>query len=136
MDTRVFQPVHHTRTHTQTTTTNTQHNTQHHTETETERDRARRQTERERARRQRERREDEREEDKREREKMKEKPNIFLLNRVKYDSSLISFSASWQANIFFKKKKNSSNCLIHAVTVFIFLIYLLMQLQFRFFRII
>ena len=35
---------------------------------------------------------------------MKEKPNIFLLNRVKYDSSLISFSASWQANIFFQKK--------------------------------
>ena len=35
---------------------------------------------------------------------------------VKYDSSLISFKASWQANSFFKKKKNL-RIIFHAVTV-------------------
>ena len=47
---------------------------------------------------------------------MKEKLNLCLLNRVKHDSSLISFSASWPVNSFLI----SANCLIHAVTVSIF----------------
>ena len=112
----VFQRVHHTRTHTHTTTTTTAttthttdtttdttcalpHTTQHatshgdrETERKTERDRVRRQERR---------------------EKMKEKLNLCLLNRVKHDSSLISFSASWRVNSFLI----SANCLIHAVAV-------------------
>ena len=55
--------------------------------------------------------------------------DVCLLNSVKYDSSLISFSASWQVNSFLI----SANYLFYAVTVFnyYFLNYLLMQLQFR-----
>ena len=95
-----------------TTRTHTHHDHKHTTQHATshgdrDRERQSKKTDRERESeqedRERERREDEREEDKREREKMKEKPHFFLLNRVKYDSSLISFSASWQAKIFFKK---------------------------------
>ena len=73
---------------------------------------------------------------------MKEKLNLCLLNRVKYDSSLISFSASWPVNSFLI----SANYLIHAVTVFNFFRivslcsysfefvpnYLVMQVQFFF----
>ena len=39
------------------------------------------------------------------REKIKEKQKICLLNRVRYDCSLISFSASWPVNIFFFLQK-------------------------------
>ena len=39
-----------------------------------------------------------------------------LLNSVKYDSSLISFSASWQVNSFLL----SANYLFYAVTAFNF----------------
>ena len=43
-----------------------------------------------------------------------------LLNRVKYDSSLISFSAPWHVNSFFLRKTFiSSNHSFYAVTVFI-----------------
>ena len=129
-----------------------QKNTTHHTETETERDRDRRQRETEKEDRNRERRGDEREEDKT-REERREKIHfqcggawpfsvdgvlclvkpvnarvLSLLNSVKYDSSLISFSAPWQVNFF--------KCLrivyFYAVTVFIFL--LVMQLQFQNFQ--
>ena len=41
---------------------------------------------------------------------------LSLLNSVKFDSSLISFSASWQVNSFLI----SANYLYKAVTVFIF----------------
>ena len=54
------------------------------------------------------------------REKMNEKLKIFLLNTVKYDSSLISFSALWQVNSFLI----SANYLFYAVTVFFFLWFL------------
>ena len=42
--------------------------------------------------------------------------DLCLLNRVKYDSSLISLSASWQVNSF----SILVNYLFYAVTVFIF----------------
>ena len=47
---------------------------------------------------------------------MKEKLNLCLLKRVKYDSSLISFSASWPVNSF----SISVNDLFYAVTVLFF----------------
>ena len=52
---------------------------------------------------------------------------LSLLNSVKYDSSLISFSAPWPINSFLI----SANYLFYAVTVFIFLV---MELQFQFFN--
>ena len=137
----VFFSVYTTHTHTHTTTTTTattthttdhttdttcafphttSHTTQHatsHGDRETERDRARRlrQRDREEDKRDRARRLRQRDRARRQerREKMKEKLNLCLLNRVKHDSSLISFSASWRVNSFLI----SANCLIHAVTV-------------------
>ena len=53
-----------------------------------------------------------------------------LLSRVKYDCSLISFSASWPVNSFFYI---SAIYLFYAVTVFIFCDFLVVQLQFHFF---
>ena len=57
-----------------------------------------------------------------------------LLNSVKYDSSLFSFSAPWQVNSFFI----SANYLFYAVTVFSFFlkkkIFLALQFQFRIFQ--
>ena len=44
---------------------------------------------------------------------------LSLLNRVKYECSLISFSASWLVNSFLV----SANYLIYAVTVFYFLFF-------------
>ena len=49
---------------------------------------------------------------------MKEKLKIFLLNSVKHDSSLISFSAPLAGQQF----SISANCLFSAITVFIFLV--------------
>ena len=47
---------------------------------------------------------------------MKEKLILCLLNRVKYDSSLTSFSASWPVNSF----SISANYLFFALKVFLF----------------
>ena len=97
---RFFSVPHHTQTHTMTTNNHTTHNTtrrQRQSETETERDRARRQRQRE---------EKREEEIQGRREKMKEKLKICFLNRVRYDCSLNSFSASWPVNSF----STSANC--------------------------
>ena len=54
-----------------------------------------------------------------------------LLHSVKYDSSLISFSAPWQFNSFLI----SANYFFYAVTVCIFFsFFLVMQLQFQNFQ--
>ena len=125
----VFQRVTtHTNTHTHTTPQpTTTARPPHHTETDTERDRDRREKDRERRQRKKtdnERRGDEREEDKTTEERREKihfqcggawpffidgvlflvnpacARDFSLLNRVKYDCSLISFSVSWQVNSF------------------------------------
>ena len=125
-------------THTPRPQRQTQHNTttrpQHHTETETETDR-----DRERRKGQREEKTEEERQDKRRfilqcGSDFLVSPvcarDLSLLNSVKYDSSLISFSAPWQVNSFFI----SANLLLYAVAVFIFYdFFLIMQLQFRVF---
>ena len=59
--------------------------------------------------------------------------DLCLLNSVKYDSSLISFSASWQVNNFLI----SANYLFYAGTVFIFVFFFcLCSYSFKIFRII
>ena len=98
---------HHHRHHMCIPTHNITHNTtrnitRRQRDRERERQSKKTETERERQRRRQER-----------REKMEEKINLCLLNRVKHDSSLISFSASWPVNSFLI----SANCLIHAVSV-------------------
>ena len=114
----------------------------HHTETDRERDRQReRQTERERDRDRKRKRKKTEKEDRERRQRQREEihfqcggawpflvdgvlclvhpvsdPGCSMLNRVKYDCSLISFSASWQVNSFF----TSASYLIYSVTVFNF----------------
>ena len=150
----VFQRVtHHTPQHkTQhNTTTRPPHRTE--TETETDRDRERRQGQREKRRRKRR--------DKTRQDKRREKihfqcggawpffvdgvlflvnsvcaRDFSLLNSVKYDSSLISFSAFWQVNSLFKICELFLLCSYSFQFCFYFLIFLVMQLQFQIFRII
>ena len=52
---------------------------------------------------------------------------LSLLNSVKYDSSLVSFSAPWQVNSFLIP----ANYLFCAFTVYIYIYILVMQSQFQ-----
>ena len=139
------------------TTQQHDHNTtrrQRQRQTETDRDRERRQGQREKRRRKRrdKTREEKTKEDKTGQEKREDSFSVWwcmavfcwcsdflvnpicardlcLLNSVKYDSSLISFSAPWQVISFLI----STNYLFYAVKVFSLFV---MQIQFQFFRII
>ena len=153
MDTPSFQRVtrtHHDHNDTHNTTQQHDHNTtrrQRQRQTETDRDRERRQGQREKRRRKR--RDKTREEEKREDSFCSVVVHGFfcwcsdflvnsvcardfsLLNSVKYDSSLISFSAPWQVNSFFNICELFILC---SYSLQFFLIFLIMQLQFRFFQ--
>ena len=151
-----FRSVSHTNTH--INTHNTHNTTQHittttpHGERDRDRQRQRKKTGTRRGERTEEERKDKRREDKRRQDKTRQEKRPFfvgaviclvnpvcardfsLQNSVKYDSSLISFSAPWPVNSFLL----SVNLFFYAVTVFIFFCFFfcLCSYSFKFFRII